>query len=74
MCGFAGYVGETNITRDEVVLQLSKMSNKIISRGPDSFGHWSDEKNTVALTHRRLAILDLTEAGHQPFLSNLEVV
>lgn len=70
MCGFAGYIEEKpSFSREKALFQLSKMSTKIISRGPDSYGHWIDEEKSIALTHRRLAILDLTEAGHQPFIS-----
>ena len=70
MCGFAGYIEEKpSFSREKALIQLSKMSTKIISRGPDSYGHWIDEEKSIALTHRRLAILDLTEAGHQPFIS-----
>jgi asparagine synthase (glutamine-hydrolysing) len=38
-------------------------------RGPDSQGYWHDDKADMALGHVRLAILDLTEAGHQPMIS-----
>lgn len=70
MCGFAGYLGgEIGVGQLDVERQLHLMANTISSRGPDSFGHWVGENNSVALTHRRLAVLDLTEAGHQPFLS-----
>ena len=70
MCGFAGYIGgESEVSRDKTLSQLSNMASKIVARGPDSFGHWTDEKKSIAFTHRRLAVLDLTEAGHQPFIS-----
>jgi len=70
MCGFAGYVGgvfEYGLKGAEI--ELDKMANMIISRGPDSSGNWVDPKNLVAFTHRRLAVLDLTDAGHQPYHS-----
>jgi asparagine synthase (glutamine-hydrolysing) len=38
-------------------------------RGPDSEGYWEDEAAGLALGHVRLAILDLTPAGHQPMMS-----
>ena len=70
MCGFAGFIAaDFKLGKEEVISQLTKMSDQIVSRGPDSFGHWSDESASIALTHRRLAILDLSDAGHQPFTS-----
>jgi asparagine synthase (glutamine-hydrolysing) len=45
------------------------MGRVLIHRGPDSSGHWSDAGAGIALAHRRLAIQDLTAAGHQPMSS-----
>ncbi len=42
----------------------------IAHRGPDSQGHWVDEEVGVALGHLRLAIVDLSPAGHQPMVSS----
>lgn len=39
-------------------------------RGPDAAGEWADPETGIAMAHRRLAILDLTTAGHQPMLSH----
>jgi asparagine synthase (glutamine-hydrolysing) len=70
MCGFAGYIdGKWEHNDAHAYDQLSIMSKKIEHRGPDSSGHWIDRKNSVALTHRRLSILDLSDAGSQPFIS-----
>jgi asparagine synthase (glutamine-hydrolysing) len=70
MCGFAGYIGGKFETGQEGARrQLSQMGRTMIPRGPDSFGHWIDEVNHVAFTHRRLAVLDLSKAGHQPMIS-----
>jgi asparagine synthase (glutamine-hydrolysing) len=46
------------------------MGNMIINRGPDDAGVWVDEAAGVTLAHRRLAVLDLTSAGHQPMHSS----
>jgi len=48
---------------------LSESCRRIHHRGPDSHGYWDDANAGVALAHVRLAILDLTEAGHQPMVS-----
>ena len=66
MCGVVGTWSLDNYDHEEIV---AKMSRKIISRGPDGFGIWSDLNQGLALAHRRLAILDISEAGHQPMIS-----
>jgi asparagine synthase (glutamine-hydrolysing) len=45
------------------------MADALAHRGPDDEGVWTDPTREVALAHRRLAILDLSPAGHQPMLS-----
>ena len=44
---------------------LEAMSGKIQHRGPDSSGVWQDHNVPLALGHRRLSIVDLSELGHQ---------
>ncbi len=63
MCGFAGFLGEIDNAA------LVRMADAIIHRGPDSSGVWVDEQAQISLAHRRLSILDLSQAGHQPMLS-----
>jgi asparagine synthase (glutamine-hydrolysing) len=46
------------------------MAETVRHRGPDADGAWVDEEARVALGFRRLAILDLSSAGHQPFISS----
>ncbi len=70
MCGFTGFLGG-NIFSDagRVGQTLNLMAEKIIHRGPDSSGTWHDIKNQIAFAHRRLSIVDLSPAGHQPMFS-----
>ena len=45
------------------------MAAKLVHRGPDDAGLWSDLEARVCLGFRRLAIMDLSSAGHQPMSS-----
>ncbi|BCR05794.1 asparagine synthetase B [Desulfuromonas versatilis] len=45
------------------------LTDKLLHRGPDDGGHWVDPDQGVALGHRRLAIIDLSQEGHQPMVS-----
>lgn len=66
MCGFAGFVS-AGLTTSAAV--LTQMGNAIAHRGPDDSGLWLHPHNGLGLVHRRLAILDLSAAGHQPMVS-----
>ncbi len=66
MCGIAGF-WRPGAAVDEAC--LGRMAAAIAHRGPDYQGVWSDESAGIGLTHRRLSILDLSPAGHQPMLS-----
>lgn len=70
MCGFAGFLGGP-ISGDKELAKatLEAMTRQISSRGPDSDGVWSQPDDSIALGHRRLSILDLSPAGHQPMKS-----
>jgi asparagine synthase (glutamine-hydrolysing) len=71
MCGIAGFLTSRNLTaKDEVILRA--MTDAIANRGPDDSGVWVDRSKRVALGHRRLAIVDLSPAGHQPMASASE--
>ena len=69
MCGFTGFLTFSQQTHQQLEAIVSKMNDTLISRGPDSAGTWVDARQGVALGHRRLAIQDLSPAGHQPMLS-----
>lgn len=64
MCGIAGIIGKD---RDLITCEnIKKMTDAIVHRGPDGEGQWTNEEKTVGLGHRRLSILDLSNAGSQP--------
>ncbi|HEY5673470.1 MAG TPA: hypothetical protein VIR78_07190 [Malonomonas sp.] len=65
MCGIAGIFNLNGEPVSPVLLR--KMTDAIAHRGPDGEGHWIE--NNVGLGHRRLAIIDLSPAGHQPMVS-----
>ena len=65
MCGFVGVYAFAATPRDELE-HVRRMRDAMIHRGPDDAGLWQDDARTVALGHRRLSILDLSEAGRQP--------
>ena len=48
----------------------ARMAGSLFYRGPDDRGVWSDLEAGIALGHRRLSILDLSPAGHQPMPSS----
>jgi asparagine synthase (glutamine-hydrolysing) len=68
MCGITGFIQQGSI-RDESLLRLTDMLKTLYHRGPDDGGMWVDEQQGVGLGHRRLSILDLSPAGHQPMVS-----
>ncbi len=65
MCGIAGILrlGAGQVTPEDVGL-VGRMTDAIAHRGPDDHGIWNDAR--VALGFRRLSIIDLSSAGHQP--------
>lgn len=67
MCGFVGVWGKARF--DQTLSAFPQMLGAIRHRGPDDEGVWHDFETGVILGHRRLSILDLSAAGHQPMLS-----
>ena len=65
MCGIAGLCGWRGDWRSNI----EKMNERMAHRGPDAAGVWAEEDGSVVLGHRRLSIIDLSEAGAQPMLS-----
>ncbi|MBX9783282.1 MAG: asparagine synthase (glutamine-hydrolyzing) [Chitinophagaceae bacterium] len=68
MCGIAGILSLKQ--QPVAVEQLRQMTVSLAHRGPDGEGSWLNESNTVALGHRRLSIIDLSDAASQPFHYN----
>ena len=67
MCGIVGYFSKHNHGSPEKI--ITNMSSRIAHRGPDDFGFWLDNEVELALGHQRLSIIDLSDAGHQPMIS-----
>jgi len=65
MCGIAGVVGAEPFPSDI----LTAMSGALAHRGPDDQGTYVSADGRVGLAHRRLSIIDLSPAGHQPMVS-----
>ncbi len=68
MCGLVGFL-DGGAGEDGDVALLRRMSDTLIHRGPDDGGTWCDREQRIGFGHRRLAIVDLSPAGHQPMVS-----
>lgn len=69
MCGFTGFLaGDQYGDRQSAMALLQRMADTLVTRGPDDSGLWHETAGDTAigLAHRRLSILDLSPAGHQP--------
>src|SRR5947209_18687446 len=65
MCGFCGIFAWSDTLRcDESA--VIRMRDTLVHRGPDEGGAYVSPDGHVALGHRRLSIIDLSDAGHQP--------
>ncbi len=71
MCGVTGFINNSHLksTTENLNEFIGRMTDAIKHRGPDDHGAWLDADRGVALGFRRLAILDLSPAGHQPMFS-----
>ena len=67
MCGIAGFIGLRPAGESQRVART--MAACLRHRGPDAAGTWADETAGVAFGFRRLAVIDVSEAGHQPMSS-----
>lgn len=64
MCGIAGIFASQ--PQADIIVRLKSMTDAIAHRGPDGEGHWVNTNETIALGHRRLSIIDLSETANQP--------
>ncbi len=69
MCGIAGLWRFGSGQSSELEHHARAMAVAIARRGPDDAGVWCEPQAGLALARRRLAVLDLSPAGHQPMLS-----
>lgn len=65
MCGIAGVVDLNGQNISQNILE--KMTHSLIHRGPDGYGTFNE--NGIGFGHRRLSIIDISEAGKQPMIS-----
>ena len=70
MCGIAGLWWADSMAESELRQSVDRMSSRLDHRGPDDAGTFVDRESGIGLAHRRLAILDLSERGHQPMWSH----
>ena len=68
MCGITGFVNFEGLVNPDHIIK--DMTDVISHRGPDNSGIYLDKKLDIALGHRRLSILDLSNDGAQPMLSS----
>jgi asparagine synthase (glutamine-hydrolysing) len=66
MCGISGIISP-QFSSDKIIPALLRMNTAIAHRGPDAEGTWND--GYAFLGHRRLSIIDLSDAGKQPMFS-----
>lgn len=65
MCGIVAVIGDSQLKTPVLRASLDVLA----PRGPDSEGTWFAADSSVALGHRRLAIVDISASGHQPMLN-----
>jgi asparagine synthase (glutamine-hydrolysing) len=73
MCGLTGFWDRSaRKKKAELCCTVEHMACTLALRGPDDSGEWAEERSGIALGFRRLAIVDLSPAGHQPMVSASE--
>jgi asparagine synthase (glutamine-hydrolysing) len=70
MCGIAGFLDLRQRLGEPQAAALARaMADQLVHRGPDDGGSWADPQAGIAFGFRRLAIIDLSDAGAQPMVS-----
>src|SRR5712691_11523298 len=69
MCGIAGIYAYHYAANPIEPAELRRIRDHMVARGPDGLGEWCSPDGRVGLGHRRLAIIDLSDAGAQPMSS-----
>lgn len=69
MCGLTGFATTSGFEPGWAEHVATDMASVIMARGPDGSGAWVDGSAGIAVAHRRLSIVDLSPAGHQPMIS-----
>jgi asparagine synthase (glutamine-hydrolysing) len=70
MCGLTGFFQPGGFRAEEAEANVVAMRDRLVHRGPDDAGVWLDGEAGIAFGHRRLSVLDLSPAGHQPMVSD----
>jgi asparagine synthase (glutamine-hydrolysing) len=70
MCGIAGLLRPGGGDESGLSAIAGRMTDALAYRGPDGAGYWTDARAGVAFGHRRLSVLDLSQAGSQPMHSD----
>lgn len=71
MCGIVGFWAFRSVKKYNITEIASQMAEEVAFRGPDDARVWADEREQLALAHRRLAVVDLSNKGAQPMVSPL---
>ena len=69
MCGLVGFWNPAGLQAQPAKQLVAALAERLVHRGPDDQGEWVDGAAGIALGHRRLAVIDLSAAGHQPMTS-----
>jgi asparagine synthase (glutamine-hydrolysing) len=69
MCGIVGFLRPGGVDAPAATALVEAMRDRLVHRGPDDSGAWVEADPGIALGFRRLSIMDLSPAGHQPMLS-----